>query len=186
MKLKLVFLGSLLLLLVVMAFNKPVLAAKAKSLQPVVGLNLGNQAPEIAQKDPQGKIISLSSLRGQIVLIDFWASWCGPCRHENPIVKASYEKYRNQQFGEAKGYTIYSVSLDVHPQAWQAAIANDGLTWPNHVSDLQGWNSAPAALYGVTGIPVNFLINEKGIIIGKNLRGDDLLSFLERLSKKNK
>lgn len=182
MKIKFIILASCLLLIFLVAFKSQCAAVPAA--EPVVGLNLGNIAPEIEQPNPQGKTVALSSLRGKLVLIDFWASWCGPCRHENPVVRAAYDKYKDRTFGQALGFTIYSVSLDVNPLAWQAAITADGLVWESHVSDLQGWNSAPAALYGVTGIPVNYLINERGIIISKSLRGTDLLDFLEKLSKK--
>jgi thiol-disulfide isomerase/thioredoxin len=160
--------------------NKTVASAPQQT-KPVVGLNLGNLAPEIAQPDPTGKIIPLSSLRGKLVLIDFWASWCGPCRFENPNVVNAYREYKDKKFKGGKGFTIYSVSLDANAEAWKAGIAKDGLEWESHVSDLQGWGSVPAATYGVSGIPTNVLINEKGIIIGKNLRGEDLHKALRQL-----
>ena len=130
---------------------------------------LGAIAPEFAEADTSGKIINLSSFRGQYVLIDFWASWCGPCRRENPNVVKAYNHYKGQKF------TILGVSLD-KPNAkekWLAAIHKDGLTW-NHVSDLKFWDSKAAGLYAVRGIPQNFLIDPNGKIIAKNLRGDDL------------
>jgi len=130
---------------------------------------LGAIAPEFAEADTSGKIINLSSFRGQYVLIDFWASWCGPCRRENPNVVKAYNHYKGQKF------TILGVSLD-KPNAkdkWLAAIHKDGLTW-NHVSDLKFWDSKAAGLYAVRGIPQNFLLDPNGKIIAKNLRGDDL------------
>lgn len=153
-------------------------------VKPVVGLNLGNKAPEIALKNPEGEVIKLSSLKGQVVLIDFWASWCGPCRYENPAVVRAYKTYKDTKFKSGKGFTVYSVSLDANPDAWRKAIIADGLEWRYHVSDLQGWNNAAAAQYGVSSIPVNFLIDEKGIIINKNLRGRDLMDALEKLKLK--
>jgi thiol-disulfide isomerase/thioredoxin len=149
--------------------------------QPVIGLNLGNQAPEISLRNPAGQIVKLSSLRGKMVLIDFWASWCGPCRYENPTVVKAYHSYKDKKFKAGKGFTVYSVSLDARQDAWEKAIQQDGLVWESHVSDLQGWNSEAAAKYAVTGIPSNFLINEKGIIVNKNLRGADLMDALEKL-----
>lgn len=128
----------------------------------------GDEAPDIALQDKDGKILKLSSLKGKYVLIDFWASWCGPCRMENPNVVRTYNQYKD------KGFTIYSVSLDNSKPNWLAAIEKDGLVWPNHVSDLRGWQSAGAALYGVRGIPATFLIDKNGIIIAKNLRGQAL------------
>ena len=151
---------------------------------PVVGLNLGNRAPEIVMKNPEGKEIALSSLKGKLVLIDFWASWCGPCRYENPHVVKAYETYKDLKFKGGKGFTVYSVSLDANPEAWKNAIVKDRLSWNYHVSDLKGWGNAAAAQYGVSGIPMNFLINDKGVILRKNLRGEELLKALEELAVK--
>ena len=147
----------------------------------VVGLNLGNKAPEIALKTLNDSIIKLSSLKGKLVLIDFWASWCGPCRHENPTVVEAYSKFKNKKFKGGNGFTVYSVSLDMDKNAWQKAIQKDNLTWPYHVSDLKRWDSEVVNKYAIQGIPTNVLINENGIIIGKDLRGDALITSLEKL-----
>ncbi len=137
----------------------------------VVGTQVGNLAPDIIMQDPDGKTFKLSELRGNIVLVDFWASWCGPCRKENPNLVAAYNKYSEAKFKKAKGFKIYSVSLDNNRQNWHKAILSDHLAWPQHVSDLQGWNNASAIQYGVRAIPTNFLINHQGVIIAKSLRG---------------
>jgi len=148
----------------------------AERLPKLKAVALGAIAPEFAEADTSGKIINLSSFRGKYVLIDFWASWCGPCRHENPNVVKAFNRYKGQKF------TIIGVSLD-RPGAkdkWLAAIHHDGLTW-TQVSDLKFWDSKTAGLYAVRGIPQNFLLDPDGKIIAKNLRGDDLEDKLEEL-----
>ncbi|OFZ63179.1 MAG: hypothetical protein A3D92_04260 [Bacteroidetes bacterium RIFCSPHIGHO2_02_FULL_44_7] len=132
-------------------------------------------APEIALKNPSGQEIRLSSLRGNYVLIDFWASWCAPCRQESPNVVRLYNKYKN------KGFTVYSVSLDANAEAWKAAIVKDGLNWPNHVSDLLEWKSPMPQLYGFNSIPHTVLVNKEGKIIGTGLRGAALEQKLKEI-----
>jgi thiol-disulfide isomerase/thioredoxin len=149
-----------------------------------VGTAIGDQAPELAFYNPDStKVIKLSSLKGRYVLVDFWASWCRPCRMENPNVVRAYEKYSKAKFKDAKGFTIYSVSLDKNRASWQHAIEQDKLAWPNHVSDLRAWSSAGARLYGVTSIPMNFLVDPNGIIVAKNLRGNALDQALDKFVK---
>jgi len=140
-------------------------------------LDVGDDAPDIKLSDPSGKIVSLSSLKGKVVLIDFWASWCGPCRMENPNVVKAYNTYKD------KGFTIFSVSLDNSKDNWANAIQKDGLIWPNHVSDLKGWQSSAAKLYSVQSIPATFLIGKDGKIVAKNLRGGSLEATLQQICK---
>jgi thiol-disulfide isomerase/thioredoxin len=148
------------------------------------GTQVGQIAPEISNTTPNGKQLSLSVLKGKLVLIDFWASWCRPCRYENPNIVKAYNKFKDKDFVNGKGFTIYSVSLDKNKKSWIQAIKDDNLTWEYHVSDLKGWYSMPAQKYGVRSIPSNFLIDENGKIVAKNLRGPKLESVLEQLLKR--
>ncbi len=139
---------------------------------------VGSIAPDFTQNDPSGKPVSLSSFKGKYVLLDFWASWCQPCRQENPNVVKAYNQYKT------KNFTVLGVSLDKpnDKEAWLKAIKDDGLTW-NHISDLKYWNSEVVALYSIHGIPQNFLIDPTGKIIAKNLRGEELEQTLAKLLK---
>jgi len=154
----------------------PIVAERYKvETAPATSTSIGALAPDLAFENPEGKIMKLSDLRGKVVLIDFWASWCRPCRMENPNVVKIYHKYHD------KGFEIYSVSLDRDKASWIKAIETDGLIWSNHVSDLGFWQSKGAQIYGVNSIPATFLIGKDGRIIAKNLRGGALENALKGL-----
>lgn len=142
--------------------------------QQMSRLQVGSEAPDIADKTPAGETLALSDLRGQYVLIDFWASWCRPCRMENPNVVKAYNKYHGA------GFEILGVSLDQKRDKWLQAIEADALPW-KHISDLGGWQSQPAAAYSVNSIPATYLVDKDGKIIAKNLRGQALEAKLNEI-----
>ena len=148
-----------------------------------IGINIGNKAPELIGKSVDGSAMKLSATKGKLVLLDFWASWCGPCRRENPTVVQAYQKFKDKKFENGDGFTVFSVSLDRTETAWEKAIADDKLIWPYHISDLQYWQSKHAAVYRVRSIPTNFLINEDGVIVDRNLRGPALEAALSKYLK---
>jgi thiol-disulfide isomerase/thioredoxin len=147
--------------------------ARKSAIDAANFLAVGKLAPDFSQADINGNQLSLFSLRGKVVLLDFWASWCGPCRGENPNVVKLYEKYKDA------GFTVMSVSLDQDKQKWLAAIEKDKLAWPNHVSDLKQWSNEAAKLYQVTGIPFTVLLDAEGKVIGTKLRGQELENALK-------
>lgn len=145
-------------------------------IQAVENSSVGKKAPGITQFDLEGNPYSLQDLRGKFVLVDFWASWCPPCREENPKLVAIYQDFKD------KNFEILGVSFDRDLKAWKKAVDDDKLTW-KHISDLQHWNNGAAGVYGIKAIPQNVLVNPEGIIVARNLHGDDLRKKLEEILK---
>ena len=145
-------------------------------IKQLENVQIGKVAPEFSLPDTAGVSVSLSDFRGKYVLLDFWASWCPPCRRENPNVVKAFNEYKD------KNFTIVGISLDKDKSKWMKAIADDNLAW-THLSDLKYWDSEIPALYGVRGIPANVLLDPDGVIVAKNITGEDLHKKLKEVIK---
>ena len=165
---------KILIILIIILIKAPAIFSQE------IGLEIGDIAPEIKLPDPKGKEITLSSTKGKVVLIDFWATWCAPCLKEQPVLSELYKQYKNSDFTRGKGFEIYGMSLDNNKASWENAIAKSKINWIQ-VSDLKFWTSPVAKTYNIQELPFNLLIDSKGIIIAKNLHGNELKQYLNNL-----
>ncbi|HHM20594.1 MAG TPA: TlpA family protein disulfide reductase [Bacteroidetes bacterium] len=172
-----------LLLAAVCLFSTCSLLQSAGEKEREIGLRPGNIAPNIDLNDPDGFNRQLTDLRGKMVLIDFWASWCGPCRFQNPLIVRAYNQYKDASFKNGDGFEVFSVSLDEDRNRWVRAIEDDGLIWPNHVSDLDGMNSYVVLLYELPSIPASFLIDGDGVILKRNFDASQLDRLLAKYKR---
>ncbi len=171
-------------ILIALALTFSVTAAHAQYENTAI--KIGQVAPDLMFQTPEGKMLTLKEVnKDRYVLVDFWASWCGPCRRANPELVQLYKEYNGKPLkGAKKGFAIYSVSLDKNADAWKKAISDDGLVWSSHVSDLGGWSSKSAEIYGVSFVPQAFLIGPDGKVVGKYMLGGEVAKDLKKLAAK--
>jgi len=161
-------------------FSQDFTTRSINSEQSGAKIELGMLAPDFSLRSPDKKEYTLNSVKGKYVLMQFWASWCKPCRAENLVILENYTLYKDKSYKEGNGFTVFSVSFDDNLQSWQQAITEDNMLWPYHVSDLKGANSDIAKLYKVKAIPANFLLDGNGIIVAKGFRASELSAILNQ------